>query len=711
MPRSWTYLVGCLGCLLLWFNVVRAADTAEKSSVKLEVATEKSKTSEKAAVKVEPSVKRHISRPSETLLPDTTQGFLAISNVDLLSERWNKTQLGHLMADPVMKPFSADIRRQIEDRWSSIHERLGITLEDMKGVPGGDVAIALISPAPGKAALVILADVFGKRSQAEEMLKKVTATQLQRGAKRSELKHGDVTVVQFDLPQREEETVAVQSTLRGTEKSEAGKSKTSEKSEKSDDAQEASPRRAFYCLTGDLLIVADNVDVLSGIVDRAVDGKLEGSLAAQKAFQTVAKRCLADYGDTVPQIRWFIHPLGYAEAARAASPADRRRKGKSILEIMRNQGLGALQGIGGYLDFAAEGYEMIHRTAVYAPPPYKKSMKMLVLPNQIDFAPQPWVPRDIATYTTFYFDILNAFDNFGALFDEFVAQGEEGTWKNDVLPGLKDDPNGPQIDLRKDLIGQLGQRVSILTDYQLPITTTSERLLFAVEAKNPKAVARAFEKLMKNDPTAKRREVNGQVIWEIVEDESPALDAPMVTFDNVPAVAPAHPVKKHKKSKDDDEEEDKEQRLLPHAAFTVWQGNLLIASHIDFLLKVIAPAKKPEQLRQDVDYLLVDEEIARQEPKAKCLRTFSRTDEEYRPTYELIRQNKMPESEGLMAKLLNGLFGEGKKGEVRTQRIDGRQLPDYQVVRRYLNPAGFQVTSEPDGWFLKGFTLTKDDEE
>jgi len=131
----------------------------------------------------------------------------------------------------------------------------------------------------------------------------------------------------------------------------------------------------------------------------------------------------------------------------------------------------------------------------------------------------------------------------------------------------------------------------------------------------------------------------------------------------------------------------------------------MIASHIDFLLKVIAPDKKPDLLADDVDYKLVGVEIKKFEPK-KCLRFFSRTDEEYRPTYELIRQNKMPESESLFAKLLNGLFGEGKK-EGRRQKIDGRELPEYQVVRRYLGPAGLQVTSEDDGWFLKGFTLTK----
>jgi len=670
VPRFWTRLCCCLGCWVLLSVVGRAAEPQ--------------------------------SRPSETLLPETTQGFFAIWNVDALSQHWQDTQLGHLMADPVMEPFTKDVRRQIEERWSSIHQRLGITLEDMKEVPGGDAAIGLIAPGPGQAALAIVVDVSGKLPQANEMLQKVTAAQLRRGAKRSELavEGRPEVIVQFDLPQLDEDKEAGQSELAGIEKT-----TTKEQPE----VEPPAVRRAYYCVTGNLLVITDHLEVMQGILGRAA-GHQNGSLANYKPFQMVVARCRSDYGDATPQIRWYIHPLGYAEAARAATPTDRRRKGKSILEVMRNQGVGAIQAVGGFVDFSAEGHEMIHRTAVYAPPPYEKAMKMLVMPNRPDLAPQSWAPRDIATYTTFYFDIQNAFQHFGSLFDELFGQGESGVWE-EVKMSLRDDPNGPQIDLHKDLIQHLGSRISVLTDYQLPITTASERLMFAIETGNSEAVAKAIEKLMKNDPTAKRREREGLVIWEIVEDDAPMPEAPEITFGDVPAVAPAQPLKKRRKLvANDDEEEDEERRLLPHAAITVWQGNLMIASHIDFLLKVIAPAEKPDLLKDDVDYQLVDEVIGRQEPKEKCLRAFSRTDEEYRPAYELIRQNKMPESEGMMGRLLNALFGEGKK-DGRAQKIDGSQLPDYQVVRRYLNPAGLQVTSEPEGWYIKGFTLTRAEEE
>ncbi len=377
---------------------------------------------------------------------------------------------------------------------------------------------------------------------------------------------------------------------------------------------------------------------------------------------------------------------------------------------MRNQGVAAVQGMGGMIDFSSEGYELIHRTAIYAPPPYEKAMKMAVLPNQTDFAPQPWVPRDIATYTTMYFDIINAFDNFGSLFNELFGQGEAGTWE-EAIQSLREDPDGPQVDLREDLIQHLGQRVSMLTDYQEPITTTSERLLFAIEATNPKAVASAIKKLLKDDPTfrcRKFKELKGLEVWEMVQEENPDLEPPKIEgFGDEPPVTHHHPLMKKKKGGADEEEEERKP-LLPHAAVTVWEGHLLIASHMDFLMKVINPEKKPKLLGTDVDYRLVQEELKKFKPKEKCLNFFSRTDEEYRPTYELIRQNRLPESESMFARALNVLFGEGKKGAARPPKIDGSQLPEYRVVRPYLGPAGLRATSEPDGWFLKGFTLSKD---
>ena len=441
---------------------------------------------------------------------------------------------------------------------------------------------------------------------------------------------------------------------------------------------------------------------MQDLVGRLSSKSPAGSLSEVIGYQKVMKRCATDAGGVAPQARWFVYPLGYAEAIRAATPKEKRRKGKTVIEVMRRQGFAAIQGVGGYLTLAAEGYEITHRTAIYAPPPYTKSMKMFSTPNHEDFTPQTWVSREIATYTTFYVDILNAFDNFGSLYDEMV--GEEGVWAQ-TLRGMKEDPYGPQIDLRQELIKNFGQRVTMITDYKLPITTNSERLLFAIEVKDEKAVAKAIEKSVKNDPSAKKRVINGRVVWEIVEEEQPTV--PSISLD-VPSLTPKKETPKDKEKEEEKDEGEKESHILPHAAITVANGHLLVASHLDFLLKVLKPVEAPNMLRNNLEFQQVwsiaDKKLGM---KQQYAREFSWSDEEIRPTYELIRQGKMPESESLLGRALNTFSGAAKKGTIRQQRISGKNLPSYDVVRRYLGPGALAATSEADGWFLKGILLTR----
>jgi hypothetical protein len=89
-------------------------------------------------------------------------------------------------------------------------------------------------------------------------------------------------------------------------------------------------------------------------------------------------------------------------------------------------------------------------------------------------------------------------------------------------------------------------------------------------------------------------------------------------------------------------------------------------------------------------------------------RYFTRTDEAYRPTYELLRQGKMPESETMLGRVLNKLMAPDEEGTVREQQLDGAKLPPYDAVRRYLGPAGFYTRSEVDGWTIIGCLLKKE---
>ena len=606
--------------------------------------------------------------PSDTLLPNTTRGYFSVPNMSGLSDRWNKTQLGQLIKDPAMKAFVEDLRRQFDERWSGAREKLGFTLDDLRGLSGGEVSGALIQPGPEQVASVLLVDVTGHRKETDALLEKISANLKKQEATLSQDEVSGVKVKVFALAKPH------------------GKG--------SDEPQ----LYAIFFLKGDLFGVCDHLDVAKGILARA-GGKSGGSLAEAPAYQAVMKRLKADAGKEVSQVRWFIQPMGYLEVLRTARPEPQRRRGRTMLDVLRAQGFTGLRGAGGTLDFAVDGYEMVHRTAVFAPPPREKSMKMLKFPNATEFAPQRWVPGAVANYCTFYVDVSNAFEKLGPMVDELINEGKPGLWQ-DMVDGFRDNPNGVKIDLRKELVAHLGNRVTIVADYELPITTTSERLLFAIEVKNEKAVAAALTKLFKNDREMRRQELkefDGRVIWESVpEDEAKVpevrLELPGLgpDADKPPRTLPS-----------------RQGALMPNQAITVAHGHLLIASHLSFLKKVLGKIPDRDTLTRSVDYRLISKGLAKSGGAQRMAENFAKTDEQYRPTYELIRQGKMPESETLLGRLLNTFLGVGKKGVPRKQEIEGSKMPEFDFVRRYLGPAGLYAVSEENGWFIKGFLLPK----
>ena len=154
---------------------------------------------------------------------------------------------------------------------------------------------------------------------------------------------------------------------------------------------------------------------------------------------------------------------------------------------------------------------------IYAPPlpghnghdKYDLAARMLNFPVGSDLEPQAWVPKQVATYNSFNLDIKSAFAASETLVDEVMA--EKGVF-HDVLDSLKNDPDGPKVDIVNDLVGNLGTRMTIITDYELPITIKSERLLVAIEGRTKKS-GRNDRKADERD--AARREFEGHVIWEI----------------------------------------------------------------------------------------------------------------------------------------------------------------------------------------------------
>jgi hypothetical protein len=599
-------------------------------------------------------------------MSSATRGFISIADFKTLEQHWNQTQLGQLVKDEAMQPFVEDMKRQIEKKLSGTRQKLGLTIEDLRDVAAGEIGIGLVEQPKTRAAVVVTVDVTGKDQAAHALLAKIDQELTKRQAKKSASNSGGVALTIYKIPPQTKEDIA---------------------------------RDAVFLVHQNLLCATDSLAEARAVIGRIAGGGNK-SLANVPAYQTTMARCAAEAGQLTPEIRWYAEPFGYARATRSLLPGETlAKRGKDYVSILENQGFDAILGMGGFVNLAVDGtFEILHRTSIYAPAipgepeKYRLAMRMMQFPNVDNLGPEVYIPRKVASYRTFNCDLRNAFAHFGSLFDAIA--GYENAF-NDVIEGLEKDPYGPRVKVDNEFVQHLGQRVSLLTDYELPITTKSERFLFMVEVKDEKAIAATVEKYMKSDPNAQRREFQGKTVWEIMpaQEEIPELE---IAID---PVGPAPGGGSGQKN-----------TAMSTSAVCVTDEHLFIASHLEFLQRILSTKENGEKLAEAADFKEVDKAINGLIQGQVAVRCFRRSDEAYRPSYELLRQGKMPEAETLLGRLLNRLLTppeDEEEGVLRKQKIDGRQLPPFEMVRRYFGPAGVAVRSLDDGWFVVGASLTK----
>jgi hypothetical protein len=625
-------------------------------------------------VVLSPIVLMAAAPPSESLLPATTKAFVSAPDVDALREAWDATDVGRLAADPLMQPFMDDLKKQFEARLSLTGNEFGITWDDLKDVYAGETALGIVQVRgnPAQDAAILVCDVTGRSAEAQALVAKLTNHLKQQGATATSQNVAGVAVSVFVLPKKE---------------------------------GRPADRKAALAIAQDVLIVSDHVQETADLIAR-IQKPSQATLQQVPAFRFAMDRVAREAGDVQPHLRWFVEPFGLADVIR--NNETERRKGIDYLKIFREQGFDAIQGAGGYVQMKTGEHEFLHRTFVYVPAQnpsqlvsaanFKEAARMLDFPNAQLKTPD-WLPRDLASSITYSWKMKESFEYSKTLIN---AIAEDPIFE-DVIQSFRDDPEGPQIDLRKDLVAHLGEQITIASDYRLPITTESERLMVAIELSNPQAVANAVNKAMARDPDVRKIQFGEHIIWEILDptDNSPSvitlkIDGPgFGAFGN----------DLHTASLRQDEEEEKP--AFPNSAVTVAFGRLIWTSHVDFAKDLLTARPPSETLVASADFQAVNAALEKLGAGENSFRYFSRSDESLRPTYELMQQGKMPEARTMLGRILNRLFQDEEDELLRKQEIDAKKLPDYQIVRRHLGPSGIYIRTEANGWLAVGCGLSK----
>ncbi|MGI9177561.1 MAG: hypothetical protein ACR2IT_06865 [Pirellulales bacterium] len=630
--------------------------------------------------------------PSEKIFPATTRAWISISDFRGLQERFDRSPYGQLIADPAMKTFIDHLREQVSKNGKQRLAKLGLTLEDLEKVPGGELAAAAIEGENGRLATVMIVDTTGHEADAKALVERISSRLLEQKASKVTIPSAPPQLTVYELPADPNDV-------------------------RSDGATRQ--RRVAFALAPHALIVGDDALQVGQAFAVLAQGR-QDSLATVAAFQAVIDECGSHVPAASAPLRWFIDPLTFAAAYQASNPPREKRKGPDYVAILRRQGFDAVKSAGGVLVFSEGTHALRHHSMIYAPPlpgrdpdsveRFDLAARMLRFPNATDLTPAAWVPRDVAGWGALQWDVQTAFASAESLVDDIV--GDKGVF-DDVIASLKEDPDGPQIDVEKDLVACLGKRVSLITDHMEPIDTDSERLVIALEVVDEPRVAATIAKVMGADSDMRQIEIGGHPAWELVDH---SMQIPKLEVETPGVVSPQAALEpKH----DPDDEahrrrsrlREKEEKLLPHSAVTVAKGHLFIASHRDILERVVLNPGGVDGLAAAADFQATMAEIERLVPGSAAIRSFAREEEAIRPTYELLRQGSMPKSKSVFGQLLNGALGDGKPGAVREQRLDGSSLPEFEKVRRYFGTAAIGMQSRPDGWYLTGVALPRSPQE
>ena len=131
----------------------------------------------------------------------------------------------------------------------------------------------------------------------------------------------------------------------------------------------------------------------------------------------------------------------------------------------------------------------------------------------------------------------------------------------------------------------------ITGDHVFPFGPDCERMLIAIAADDPETVAATIARSMSTEAKTRKIDFGGHVIWETVPDE------------------PGKATRATRVRARDDEDDDRPRGALggdpdaaafPNAAVAVAHGQILIASHLDFLQKVLEGKAPP--FAQEADY-------------------------------------------------------------------------------------------------------------
>ena len=563
----------------------------------------------------------HAQRPSAPrLLPEDTLAYIRVENVPELVERFGDTAMGRITSDEQVKPFVGHLYQSAIEAFSQIEDRVGLSLGELLEIPQGELCIAVVAPDDGRPEFVLLADVGDHIVLVEKLLARLDEELAAQGATRSLEKVGETEIVVNVMPARR--------------------------------------RRLTYFERDEVVVMATNTDLAKQLLTVWDGGGEFRTMADNRSFTSIMSRCNG-FRDERPQITWYVNPLEFIRRAGRGNLS-----AQAGLLTLSTLGIDGLQAVGGSIILATEEFDGIFHAHVLLKNPRKGVLKMVALDSG-DTTPEPWVPEDAASYTTFHWELGETYSELTRLYDLFYI---EGAWQDRIAARLTERLG---VDLERDLVDAFAGRASMVTWIEKPARLNSQATLIGLKLNDSERFRRTLQQVAERLGDRVSKESHGNTTYYRMDT---------------------------RRQRQLDEEIARRQE--PCAA--VLGDYLVLTDSVKFLKQVIFTKNDASQsLANELDFKLIANKIQRQLGDVRAgLVSFDRPEEGFRLMYELavspITRSRLA-AQREQNPLFNALYSA----------LQDHPLPPFAVLAQYLAPGGAILTNDETGFHYTAFTLRR----
>lgn len=586
------------------------------------------------------------------LLPEDTLAYIRLDDANDLRVDFAKSSIGKMLNDPKMKPFATDIYKTLNDLFDQISAEVGVSLDDLLSIPSGQVSAAMM---PGNISDEDYMDIKneGEEDDSPEAIRR-------RIAQKRRQQSAIAGMFMIDAGENVDKLMVL---VDGLEERllEGGYVRRTSKVKKTTLVRLLPPRpgrpEVEYFERDDTVVLGIGHKTASSALDHWTDDSEESTLADSANFASVMSRCVGAEA-TRPQLTFYVDPYHIVERLI------KRGGGGAALAwpIIEELGISKIRGIGGSAFRGGDEFDDITHFHVLIDPP-RDGFFGVLRPETGESQPPNWVPGDVTSYTSIYWNFEATYDNVDRILETF--QGPE------PLKRFVEEPLKKQmgVEIREEVLANLTGRYVTCRWIQPPVKLNSQVQLHALGLSDPLAVKNVIAKLRDKRPNdVKVDTIGGNVVY---------LARQRRNNDNFP-----------------------QGLRRPEPCFMILGKWLIFSDSREFIERVTrANTGALSRLVNVPEYELISSELGgKLDGEKPFLVSFLRSSDYFRQLYELAQSDDS-------SRFLRQAGENNVVAKKMADMLQRNELPSFDAFEKYFAPSGTFAYDEPSGMHMGSFTL------